>query len=218
MTWCCLFTSHKTICPREYIHFGLFSGLTINWDKSMIIPLTLIPEPPPLEYPLLWSTEPVKYLGVWLHHDPEIVIKENYGKACVALEQQVDMWSTLPLSLADRIAIKKMIVLPWFLYLFSNIPIKLSQQFFKTLRTLFLKLIWRGRQARIGWHTITLDHARGKFCAPDFYIYYLCAQAQYVYYSYQPHTFTPHVAVEDSPTGWYTNSHTLARQGPKSAP
>lgn len=52
---------------REYIRFGYFSGLNINWSKSIIVLLTISTSPHTLEFPLTWSTEPVKYLGVWVH-------------------------------------------------------------------------------------------------------------------------------------------------------
>lgn len=49
---------------REYITFCLFSGLQINWEKSVIIPLTDITTPPHVEFPLIWADTPMKLLGV----------------------------------------------------------------------------------------------------------------------------------------------------------
>lgn len=91
-----------------------------------------------------------KYLGVRIHRDPELVIRENYGKALTKLEGQVDRWIRLPLSLADRIAIQKMVVLSRFLYLFTNIPVWFTQQLFIKLRAYMTKLTWAGKQTGVG--------------------------------------------------------------------
>lgn len=82
------------------------------------------------DYPLAWSADLVKYLGVWVHKDPEIVLNMNYGRALNVVTEQISRWKRLPLSLADRIAVVKMTVLPKLLYLFVNIPIKLTYRCF----------------------------------------------------------------------------------------
>lgn len=133
---------HLNSLIREYIKFEAYAGLKINWSKSVIIPLTTSTTQPNLDYPLKWSTDPVKYLGIWIHRDPALVIRENYGTALTKLATQVERWVTLPLSLADRIAIQKMIVLPRLLYLFCNIPIWLTQTLFKQIRATLQRLTW----------------------------------------------------------------------------
>lgn len=50
---------------REYVCFERYSGLGINWSKSTVFPLTECTKVQELEYPLAWSSEPVRYLGVW---------------------------------------------------------------------------------------------------------------------------------------------------------
>lgn len=90
-----------------------------------------------------------------------------------------------------------MVILPKFLYLFCNIPIPLTKQFFKTIQTQLLRLIWGNKQPRISWLTLTQTYSQGRFTAPDFYLYYLCAQAQYAFYWFKPHECIPPIAVED---------------------
>lgn len=116
-------TQHLAALLREHIKFEGFSSLGINWAKSIRIPLTQNTVPYALDCPLKWSTDPVEYLEVWIHKDHEIVIRENYGRALGKLDSQVARWIKMHLSLADRVAVMKMIVVPRFLYLFSNIPI-----------------------------------------------------------------------------------------------
>ncbi|KAJ1162138.1 hypothetical protein NDU88_002614, partial [Pleurodeles waltl] len=102
----------------EIVRFGNFSGVTINWSKSMILPLTSSVERFDSQYPLVWAEGPVRYLGIHLCCDKDALCLANYGAALTWLEEKVEVWSTLPLSLTGRIAIAKMVVLPKFLYLF----------------------------------------------------------------------------------------------------
>lgn len=102
----------------------------------------------------------------------------------------------MPLSLADRIALQKMLVLPRFLYLFWNIPIWLTQATFARIRSALQRLTWAGKLARISWKTLTQPYYQGGFEAPDFQLYFICAQAQHTHYWGQPHAYIPHIAVE----------------------
>lgn len=106
------------------------SGLHINWEKSEIFPLTDTTSAGPGEYPLTWCDDSVKYLGVHIHRDRDRVLQLNYGPVMEKLEANIERWLQLPLSVAGRIAIIKMVVLPQFLYLFVNIPIPLFNGFF----------------------------------------------------------------------------------------
>lgn len=127
---------------REVIRFGLFSGLHINWNKSVIFPLTTGTKQWELEFPLLWCADSTKYLGIHIHLDKNQIIRLNYGPAMDTLTSRVDAWIRLPLSIAGRAAIIKMVVLPKFLSLFNNIPIPLTNHFFTMLQSQLTRLLW----------------------------------------------------------------------------
>lgn len=127
---------------QEVVKFGTFSGLKINWTKSMIFPLTPVTLPANLDLPLAWTSEPVRYLGIHINTDPDLVFTENYGRAITKLEEDINRWIWLPLSLMGRVFIMKIVILPRFLFLFTNIPMLLPAHFFKWLRTLLIKLAW----------------------------------------------------------------------------
>lgn len=109
---------------REVVRFGTHSGLAINWSKSEIFALTPTARPVDIEFALKWCTEPPRYLGIYLHCEAAEVIRLNYGPVITHLTEQISRWIKLPLSIAGRIAIIKMIILPKLLYLFLNIPIE----------------------------------------------------------------------------------------------
>lgn len=138
------------------MRFGEISGLRINWAKSIIFPLTPAMTPIELDYPLQWSSNPVRYLGVQVHMDSELVFNENYGKAITRLEEDIDQWICLPLLLMGRISLMKMIVLPRFLFLFQNSPMALLKHMFKIIRPLLVKLAWAGKHPRVKWDILTL--------------------------------------------------------------
>lgn len=147
-----------------------------------------------MEYPLKWADGTVQYFGIWLSRNVQELWNTNYGRAVTWLEGKVETWSRLPLSLAGRIAIAKMIILPKFLYLFINLP--LTQAFFKTMRSLLVSLVWAGKQASVSWELLTLPLSQGGLGAPDIPLYAYCAQAQFLHYWVHPIPFQPQVVVE----------------------
>lgn len=184
------------IVLREFIKFGGLSGITINWSKSVIFPLTDSTNTFTSEYPLKWERDQVKYLGIWISRNVQDLWTLNYGSAVGWLEEKVALWSKLPLSIAGRIALTKMIVLPKFLYLFVNLPIILTLPFFTKLKSLLTTLIWAGGQARVSWALLSLPTRQGGLGAPDMKLYALCAQAQFLFYWVHSAPFQPHLAVE----------------------
>lgn len=115
---------------HEVERFGQHSGLHINWHKSIMFPLTSVTVPVQTPYPLEWTTDPVRYLGIKIHTDAELILSENYGCAVQKLSDAVEKWIKLPLSLIGRVALTKIKLLPRFLFLCVNIPISLPQSFF----------------------------------------------------------------------------------------
>lgn len=174
---------------RGILRFGGLSGININWTKSSLLPMTDIRQAIDLEFPLHWAPNEMKYLGIWLSRDIDTIMKMNYGRLVNWLEDRIKYWVTLPLSLTGRIAILKMIVLPKFLYLFSNIPVPLTKAFFCTIKSHMTTLIWAGRQPRLNWELPTRPLIQGGLGAPDLELYALCAQAQYLHYWTYPQPF-----------------------------
>lgn len=181
---------------REVERYGALSGITTNWKKSVLFPLTEHTKEFSNEYPLVWAGGPVRYLGVWLSQDMQTLWTENYGRVVSWLEVKIKHWKPLPLSLIGRVDVTKMVMLPKLLYLFVNLPIPLPQYFFKRLRSLMIEFIWAGKQPRVQWVVLTLPLDQGGMAAPDFTLYAYCAQAQFLQFWAHPTPFQPHVAIE----------------------
>lgn len=140
---------------QEVERFSTHSGLHINWHKSIIFPLTPVTIPVQTVYPLEWTTDPIRYPGIKVHTDAELVLSENYGCAIQKLTDAIEKWIKLPLSILGHIALTQMVVLPRFLFLFIIIPISLPQSFFRTLCNLMARLVWAGKQPRVKWDILT---------------------------------------------------------------
>lgn len=181
---------------REMIRFGLYSGLRINWSKSIIFPLTKSTKRWECEFLLEWCTDSTKYLGIHIHLETSQILQPNYGRAIHTLESQIDRWISLPLSLAGRIALIKMVILPKFLYLFNSIPIPLTNSFFNTLQSLLVRLVSAGGRPRVGWRFLTLPYNREGIGAPDFKLYYFVAQCSYAHLWYHPDSRIPYLCPE----------------------
>lgn len=124
-------------------------------------------------------------------------MRENYGRALTDITSKITRWIALPLSLAGRASLIKMVILPKLLYFFTNIPWAPSRHFFAAIQKQMARLVWGGKQARISWETLTRPYAEGGFEIPDLRLYHACAQAHFLSYWMHPPPFMPHLAIED---------------------
>ena len=159
--------------------FGQFSGFTINWDKSLFMPLTGDLDPIFLKnLPLKLATDHFKYLGINITRNPKLLFKHNYMEFTVKLRSMIDKWKLLPLSLIGRINIIKMIVLPKFIYLFQNVPIFLTSSFFKTVDSLIMPFIWAYKPPRITKAHLQKHTTEGGLGLPVLRHYYWACNAR----------------------------------------
>lgn len=101
--------------------FGRFSGIRINWSKSIIFPLDPQVRDPSIEVPLLWVDQ-FKYLGIQVRRELISFIDLNLLPVLSQLWTRCASWASLPLNLMGRINLLKMLYLPKFLYIFRKQP------------------------------------------------------------------------------------------------
>lgn len=118
----------------KYIEeFGRFSGLGINWEKSMLLPLDPIPDSIPPTVSHLRVVSFIKYLGIIISASPQSYIRDNILPLFSRLQAQSKTWNKLPVSIVGRINLNKIIWMPQLLYFLHNAPICLPLQIFNTL-------------------------------------------------------------------------------------
>lgn len=90
--------------------------------------------------------EGFKYLGVQITQSFTDLFKAHFYSLLGHCKDDFTKWSRLPLSLAGRINLVKMSVLPRSLYLFSNIPIFIRKIFFIKLDSLISSFQWENKR------------------------------------------------------------------------
>uniref|UniRef100_A0A669DW20 Reverse transcriptase domain-containing protein n=1 Tax=Oreochromis niloticus TaxID=8128 RepID=A0A669DW20_ORENI len=123
--------------------FGHLSGFTINWKKSVLMPLSSgLGRDFLSSLPFKVSQDYFSYLGINIPRNSKLLFRLNYSVLIDELKCMIDKWKLLPLSMIGRINIIKMVVLPKFTYLFQNVPIFLRSSFFKALDAIIMPFVW----------------------------------------------------------------------------
>lgn len=95
--------------------FQILSGLSINETKSYAFSFAEWEAQNTLQFGR-WSfpiaTNTFKYLGVNVYRETVDMLDGNITRAITSLRPQIKFWTSLPLSVAGRVAISKMVMLP----------------------------------------------------------------------------------------------------------
>lgn len=109
--------------------FGKYSGICINWGKSVIFALHPEEASIPADAPLQRVSH-FRYLGVEIHKDLTQFIPLNLTPVLSLLTQRCAAWKTLPLTPVGRLNLVTMSILPKFLYIFRQSPVHIPNAFF----------------------------------------------------------------------------------------
>ena len=103
--------------------FYTHSGLKINLEKSIIIPMGRCRNKPlklPKElHKLKFSDGAFKTLGVWFANDQEEMTKLNFENKLKGMEKIMNIWTSRNLSLKGKVTIIKSLLLPQICHLLS---------------------------------------------------------------------------------------------------
>lgn len=106
--------------------FGSFSGIRINWNKSVLFPICEPPLLPPPHIPLQMVTK-FRYLGIEIQKDLSCYLTDNVYPILQQLTRRCLTWKSLPLTPVGRTNLLKMIFLPKFVYVFRNTPVPIPE-------------------------------------------------------------------------------------------
>ena len=157
--------------------FSNFSGYKINLNKSEAMPLgslRTIPNTMP-SFPFKWSPSGFVYLGIFITPSFNQLYKANFTPLFGKVKQDLDRWTSLPISWLGRIAFIKMNVLPRLLYPIQMIPILFSNRVLKDLNSWLSSFIWNKRRPRLKMSVLQLPGSMGGLDLPNIKVYQLCA-------------------------------------------
>lgn len=155
---------HKDHAPLSVIFekFQLLSGLSINETKSYGYSFRHHRSQDSIHFGQ-WTFQlaqtTFKYLGIHIYRELDNLTDGNVTRAINAIRAQIKFWTSLPVSVAGRVAITKMVLLPRLLHFFTNLPIVFPAHIFKALDTLLIELIWGTGRRRIGLAKLKLIEA-----------------------------------------------------------
>ncbi len=86
--------------------FGKISGLKVNYDKSMILPLGKIKQNYTILLPeinIKWTTEPIHTLGVYIGTNKTTLLNINYDPVKTKITNVMRLWRWRNLTLLGKI-------------------------------------------------------------------------------------------------------------------
>ena len=143
--------------------FHLFTGLSINYDKTEIMRIGSLAHTNARFYSSLlikWSDGPIKILGIWVGNNIPTVTKYNYQLAVKKAEQIMQCWSNRILTLYGKILIVNVLVQSQFIYKLRCLPSP-TKEIYKKMRKLITKYLWSGGRVQISYNKLMRNYALG---------------------------------------------------------
>ena len=111
--------------------FSQFSGYKINFSKSEALPLGGLSHrdiSPPLYCPFRWTPQGFTYFGIAIIPSPHQLYAANFTPVLKRIYEDLERWTSLPLSMLGRSSLLKMNILPKLLSVFQMLPILLPKK------------------------------------------------------------------------------------------
>ena len=136
---------------RTLKQYYIMSGLKINVDKTRALWIGSLSNSEKTlcdEYPLDWSQEPLKALGVVFSPLVFNIWDLNSQEVLLKVKNILNQWSRRKLTLIGRITVIKSLALSKFVHLFISLPAP-PNELIKELEKMFYKFLWNSGPDRI---------------------------------------------------------------------
>lgn len=90
------------------------------------------------------------------------------------------LWGSLPLSVAGRINLVKMVTQPKCLYVVQHVFVPIPKSFFRSLESMLASFIWGPSRHKLKLASLQRPKSEAGMALPDFYLYYLAGQLKYL--------------------------------------
>ncbi len=131
--------------------------------------------------PIPMCTNYITYLGINVSPRLSELFGLIYTPLLKTIDDDLQRWMNLPLSIMGRISVIKMTILPKLNYLFTMTPTQPTLSWFKSLDSIITKFYWKNKTPRIKLTTLRKLRTQGGLEAPHFYHYFLANQLQNIH-------------------------------------
>ena len=152
--------------------FHCYSGLKINKEKTIIIPLGInrkkvIKLPKELQK-LTVNYNAFKTLGIWFSSDEEKMVKLNFENRIKKIENLLNIWTSRNLSLKGKVIIIKTMVLPQVTHLFCTCFC--PKQILDQVDKIIFNFLWNKKPHKIKRGTMIANSGDVGLGMPDIYV------------------------------------------------
>jgi len=152
--------------------YAKLSGLKVNYNKSLIMPLGRIK----YNYEVLvpdcrfqWTEGPLQSLGVLICHRTEDLLKLNYTKSLKKMETMLKIWGKRYLTLYGKVTVINTFVISQLVYLLSVLPSP-SDEILTHINLMIFDFIWNKKPDKIKRDVMKLPKEHGGLSVPDIFI------------------------------------------------
>lgn len=145
--------------------FSKFSGYKIHFSKSEVMPLGNSSRL--ISCPFKWSPTGFTYLGTSITPSLEAMYKANFEPLLKHVCDDLDRWTSLPLSMMGRIALLKMNILPRLLYHFQMVPILYNNKIIRRVKGWISSFIWNRKKLRLKMAKLQMSVEQGGLAVPN---------------------------------------------------
>ena len=132
------------IALEEIEQFGKFAGPKFNSTKTNAI--TIVPQNEYLRN-VQWTTDPVKYLGIYVGKDKRKQEKMNWDNKLIKIQSIMNMWKMRNLTLYGKIVIIKSLVISQIVY--AATVIHVPEMLARKLEKMIYTFIWGAKREKI---------------------------------------------------------------------
>ena len=144
----------------ELEQFYTFSGLKINHDKCVVLKVGPHRHTEARYYTLkklLWSTGPVRILGIDIFPDIEVIYEHNYYALLNKASKVLETWAHRRLTLIGKITIINTLVNTLFTHKFLSLPSP-PEDFWVKYKRMISNFLWADKKARIAYNKLIQGH------------------------------------------------------------
>ena len=140
--------------------FENLSGLKINVEKTQVIKLGPPPTVDICPYLNIPYSKNFKLLGIIFSSTLENMEELNYSSKITAMQNIINFHQRCTLSMAGRITITKMLLLPKIVHILSVLPSP-KTTYIREINSLFTKFIWNNKRPKVQANLMSQDYSTG---------------------------------------------------------